>query len=85
MDNKQETMLRDLQAMDVFLVDMALYLNTHPCDKEALAVYKKYNDQNNMMRTQYQNLYGPLTIRHAEDEDYWQWVGSPWPWEPTGG
>lgn len=85
MDKKQETMLRDLQAMDIFLIDLGLYLDTHPCDKEALALYKKYNEQNNKMRSQYQEQYGPLTIRHADGVDYWQWVADPWPWERLGG
>lgn len=81
MDSKQEAMLKDIQAMDVYLVDLGLYLDTHPCCKEGLAAYKKHNTRSNKMREQYQSIYGPLTIRYAESDDYWQWVGTPWPWE----
>lgn len=81
MDKQQEMMLKDIQAIDFYLIDLSLFLDTHPCDKEALAVYKKYNDQAKLMRDQYEKSYGPLTIRYAEDENYWQWVGSSWPWE----
>ncbi len=85
MDSKQEAMLKDIQAIDVYLYDLVLFLDTHPCDKEALAVYRKYNEQAKAMRKRYEDLYGPLTITYAEDENYWQWVGSPWPWERQGG
>jgi len=85
MDNKQEVMLKNIQALDVYLIDLNLYLDTHPCDTQALAYYKKYNDEANVLRRRYEDLYGPLTIRYAEDENYWRWVGSPWPWERQGG
>ena len=36
----QKQMMEWVQALGFVVVDMQLYLDTHPCDEEALAYYK---------------------------------------------
>lgn len=64
--------------------DTALFLDTHPCDKEALAFYQKMNHIYNQATKEYSALYGPLRIYQFDNESYWSWSEGPWPWEMEG-
>ncbi len=70
-----------------FAVDeVKLYLDTHPCDRDALAYFKEYSRQRNEALTEYAGLYGPLTIDTADAscEERWKWINEPWPWQEGG-
>ena len=56
-----------------FAVDeVKLYLDTHPCDNDALK--------------QYASAYGPLTVDTADYScaERWNWINEPWPWQEGG-
>lgn len=60
--------------------DMALYLDTHPCDFNALKKHSEFVENYNNCKSRYEKLYGPLSI--YEETDSWEkWVYEPWPWE----
>lgn len=70
-----------------FAVDeVKLYLDTHPCDTEALAYFKDYSRSRNRALKEYSENYGPLTVDTADVscEDRWNWVNEPWPWQEGG-
>ena len=75
------TLLNKLRALDFAIIEAALFLDSHPTDKKALAYYKKMSEQRNMLRKQYTELYGPLTIFENTSDTDWDWVKGPWPWE----
>ena len=51
-----------------FAVDEAkLYLDTHPCDPEALAYFKEYSQKRNKALKEYARIYGPLTVDTADE------------------
>ena len=59
--------------------EMRLYLNTHPCDRNALALYHGYCER-------CPGGYGYLACAlYGESRDScplcWNWVEGPWPWE----
>ncbi len=61
--------------------EMRLYLNTHPCDRTALALYHGYCER-------CPAGYGYLACAlYGESKDScplcWNWVDGPWPWEVT--
>ena len=59
-----------------------LFLDTHPEDKEARRFYNEYMKQRKYAMQEYARLYSPLTADTViENEKYWEWVLSPWPWE----
>ena len=58
-----------------------LYLDTHPCDKEALEHFEHYKDLRVQALEEYARCYGPLTVDTTSDYDEWTWVMQPWPWE----
>lgn len=79
---RQELMERINEAS--FAVDdVKLFLNTHPCDEEAMEFFMKYSRIRNEAMREYATHYGPLTVDTANYscEDEWKWIEEPWPWE----
>ena len=66
--------------------DVKLYLDTHPCDEEALAFFREYSQLHNEALREYAKQYGPLTIDTAGEScnERWQWINEPWPWQEGG-
>ena len=78
--------LAELQALEFVLVELALYLDTHPDDAEAFALYQQYADMERQARSAYEAVNGPLTLAAAAQGDSWSaWLKGPWPWHPTEG
>lgn len=63
--------------------DMALFLDTHPCDAKALKLHNEYVEKLEEYKIQYKKQYGPLTI-YDDTENWSKWVYSSWPWERSG-
>ena len=83
MVNKNEkpvTPLTELQTVGFAIQELALYLDTHRDDKEALEVYRAFQEMYEQCRKNYEIECGPLTHMSRMDGDY-QWVDDPWPWE----
>lgn len=64
--------------------DMLLYLDTHPDDKKAFALYRALVAKVREQKALYQEKYGPLSALSAADYDEFKWIDSPWPWEKGG-
>ena len=70
-----------------FAVDeVKLYLDTHPCDSEALAYFHEMSAHRNDALKQYASAYGPLTVDTADYScaERWNWINEPWPWQEGG-
>ena len=70
-----------------FAVDeVKLYLDTHPCDTEAMEYFRDMSARRNSAMKEYAAAYGPLTIDTAADScaERWNWVNEPWPWQEGG-
>ena len=70
-----------------FAVDeVKLYLDTHPCDIEAIAYFREMSRKRNQALNEYAAAYGPLTIDTAKDSctERWNWINEPWPWQEGG-
>jgi spore coat protein JB len=63
------------------LTDLSLFLDTHPCDTEALVCFEKYNEERQRALTLYSNQYGPLIMDTINDSNHWYWSTTSWPWE----
>ena len=73
-------LLRAIQMYDFYLYELNLYLDTHPNDNQALALFKKYTALKNSAYKTYIDKYGPITADQSSG-DYFNWVDGPWPWE----
>ena len=83
MVNKNElpvTPLTELQTMAFMIQELALYLDTHRDDMEALELYRSYQKMYHEGRKEYEKQCGPLTHMSHEDGPY-RWLDEPWPWE----
>ena len=65
------------------VVEMNLYLDTHPEDEDALAFFREKVELRKEALKQYAEQYDPLTIDTANDRmsRSFEWVMQPWPWE----
>ena len=66
--------------------DVKLYLDTHPCDREAMEYFCKYSRMRNEALKEYAENYGPLTVDTViySDPEKWNWTNEPWPWQEGG-
>lgn len=81
MDINRENLLRQVMAADFMVIEMNLYLNTHPTEQRAIALFNSSVQRAKMLRDMYERTYGPLTPFYTNNKNTWQWIESPWPWE----
>lgn len=74
------TPLAELQIMAFAINELALYLDTHADDKEALEMYRVYQKAYQEGRKKYEMEFGPLNHMSIAGEKY-RWLDDPWPWE----
>lgn len=75
----QREMLHKIMSLNFAINDLALYLDTHPNDQNAIRMHCEYSEKQIELTAEYQKLYGPLTINFISDT--WDWIDQPWPWE----
>ncbi|MDS1029223.1 spore coat protein CotJB [Bacillota bacterium LX-D] len=75
--------LRRIQELEFTAVELTLYLDTHPQEKEPLAMFNKISQELNKAKMAYEDRYGPLLSYgfSPNNGSTWQWTESPWPWE----
>ena len=77
---KPDTQLSQLQALGFAIAELALYLDTHRTDEEALKLYRKYQQLYRAGAEAYTETVGPLNHQTGTGDTY-QWLDDPWPWE----
>lgn len=80
MNRGKQNLLHYITEVSFVLVDVALFLDTHPDDKAAMAYYDKYKRERMEAVKEYENMYGPLT-NYSVNSPEWSWIDDPWPWE----
>ncbi|MCM3173270.1 MULTISPECIES: spore coat protein CotJB [unclassified Paenibacillus] len=81
-DAKYYELLEELQALDFVLVELNLYLDTHPGDYQSIEQYNKFSQERMRVAQEFQQLYGPLmNFGHAFSKYPWEWSQTPWPWQ----
>lgn len=71
---------KEITATKNMLIELKLYLNTHPSDREALTKYNHYVKQFRVLIDEYNQCYG-MYNPNALSPYPWQWIEEPWPWE----
>ena len=74
------TQLAELQTMAFAIQELALYLDTHREDAEALELYRAYQRMYAEGKKKYETECGPLNHMSETDGRY-RWLDDPWPWE----
>lgn len=82
MSNNRLSLLRQIMELEFTAIELNLFLDTHPENKEALRDIKVVNERLRKLMDDYEKLYGPLLPFSANvGDDHWRWVDEPWPWE----
>lgn len=82
MDRSRVSMLRELQELEFALVELNLYLDTHPNDNKALSTFNNLAAHLAKAKKNYEARYGPLiNFGHSGPVSTWNWIDEPWPWE----
>ena len=78
----QGKLLQQIRCYAFAVNDLALYLDTHPDDANAVNMYNSFSKQLNEAIRNYECKYGPLTnFGYGKSGCPWQWVEQPWPWD----
>ena len=79
-EEKPITPTTELQTLGFVVQELALYLDTHPNDKEAFELYQNYQKilHKGMMEMNDKN---PLNHGLPTKGDRYRWLDDPWPWE----
>ncbi len=83
MVNKNEqpvTPLTELQTVSFAITELALYLDTHKDDKEALDLYRAMQKMYAEAQEKYEKQCGPVNHFSLSEGPY-RWLDEPWPWE----
>jgi len=75
----------ELMAIDFAAHDLSLYLDTHPEDADAFAVYKDLLKLSEEGTRRYVRRYGPVCKTDLTDAGSYTWLKGPWPWEYKAG
>ncbi|KAB2951980.1 spore coat protein CotJB [Heliorestis acidaminivorans] len=75
-------LLKRIMELDFVLLELNLFLDTHPDDQAALRDFAKVQEEVKRLKLAYEQKYGLLTIYGYCPERYpWNWIETPWPWE----
>lgn len=80
MSNK-EKMLHDIGVVDFAVVELQLYLDTHPHDRNAIEYFNHYNRMKVQMEKEFSKNFFPLKTEYADSNQDWRWGMAPLPWE----
>lgn len=78
-DLNREEMAKKLKCYRFAIIELGLYLDTHPDDEKAICLHREYANKFKVLEDKYQKVYGPLSIMYPCNK--WRWLEEPWPWE----
>lgn len=78
---RKEQLLNDISIVEFILMDLALFLDTHPKDTKAIDHFNHYVKIRNQMVREFSQKFYPLTMDQAESNMEWRWGNAPLPWE----
>lgn len=75
-------LLEEIQAIDFALVELTLYLDTHPKDVDTMQQFNEYSHQSRKLKLQFEKKFGPLQqFGNSYTDATWGWGTNPWPWQ----
>lgn len=82
MDDQFYELLCRLQEADFVLVELTLYLDTHPQDLQAIQQFNQFAQRRQEIACEFERRYGPLLqYGHSYSRYPWDWKDVPWPWQ----
>lgn len=76
------SLLEEIQAIDFVIVELNLYLDTHPHDLEAIKQFNEMTLKSMELKQHFEQQFGPLMNFGRSFSGYpWSWNETPWPWQ----
>jgi spore coat protein JB len=80
--NEQAELLTRIDALCFACIDLSLYLDVYPDDRNILTLFNQYREEKKQLESMYERKYGPLLLSSDSLNTYpWAWNNKPWPWE----
>ena len=80
--NEQAKLLTDIDALGFSMIDLNLFLDVNPDNREAINLFNQYREKKEKLTKEYESQYGPLTLDGESLNLYpWSWIDMPWPWD----
>jgi spore coat protein JB len=80
-NTSREALMLQVSQTGFAMIDANLYLDTHPCDTNAIAYFNQMKEAHEKAKDAFESQFGPLMASGNMDTAYWSWVRDPWPWE----
>lgn len=78
----KKKLLNEIDKASFAIVELNLYLDTHPYDTQALDAIKQFSMIRNQLLKEYTESYGSLVIDCMKSSaNQWNWALQEWPWE----
>lgn len=78
--NERNRLLNKLSQVDFAIVELHLYLDSHPNDIATSAKLDEYIQISKKLREKYESKFGPIKSNNI-DSNRWAWISNPWPWD----
>lgn len=78
---EQGNILLEIDQISFVLDELRLFLDTHPSDASALALFDENMRKREELVNTYTQKYGPLNAYYININDTWDWTNSPMPWD----
>lgn len=79
--SEKQKLLRRLQAARFAIVEINLYLDSHPICQEGLRYFREKRTELKKLTEEYEEKYGPITAAASPATERWDWVSTAFPWE----
>ncbi len=77
----KEELMKLIQSTNFAVIELGLYLDTHPDCSCGLRQYHSYKKTLKEAVAVYEKKFGPITMYGVKCDDNWTWVNEPWPWQ----
>lgn len=79
-NNDKDRMLLEIQKYGFYLIDLGLYLDMHPTDKEALATFNENKTKYYRLINEFNKNCYPLMFIDSNNSDSYKWLEGNFPW-----
>lgn len=81
--NERTKLLNSIREVGFAVVELNLFLDTHPYDRGALSMFKRLCEKKKTLTEEYTRKYGPLMACDSSENVPFDWVSeaNKWPWE----
>lgn len=83
---QRDALMKRIQQVCFAAHECALYLDSHPYDRKALSLHRRFANDARDLTAQYESRFGPIRSESAADsteKQGWTWATDPWPWQKT--